>query len=132
MVFQRSYRVRYLALAALGVVFGVVLEALLDPLEGTGGAAFGLLAGLVLGGLVAAYWWSRMRDSLPAADERVRTLERRASRVSHGVLVTGVGLVAIVASVPPIPLPTAPSLWALLVGSIGAHELALEYYRRRM
>jgi len=132
MVHQRSPRVRYLAIFALAVGFGVVLEALLDPLEGTGGAAFGLVTSLVVLGLVGGYWGSRMRASLPTPDERFRTLERRASRVSHGLLLTGVGLVAIAASVPRIPLPTAPSLWTLLVGSIAAHELALEYYRRRI
>lgn len=113
------------------VAGGVVLEAILDPYEGMGLAPLGLLLGIVAGAGVGG-WYFRKCTRFLSDDERIRAIEMRASRLSHGLLVYGVGGLAVLLWVPWSELPAAPLLGSLLVGSIVVHEVAVEYYRRSM
>lgn len=131
-MWSRKKRLKALGLAAAGVVFGVGLEPLLDPFEGTGYAALGLALGLLTLGAIGAHFFGRRFDEIGEIDERQQAIERRASRHSHGVLTAGVGSLALILSLPWVQLPVAALLWALLVGSITVHELSIEYHRRRM
>ncbi|ACV10942.1 hypothetical protein Huta_0757 [Halorhabdus utahensis DSM 12940] len=131
-MWYRAKRVRLLVAFAAAILFGVVLEAAMDPFEGTGIAAIGLLAGMVGMGAVGGYWYWREIRTVPDADERQRSIERRASRLAHGALLLGVtGLGTVLAT----PLYTGP-VWPLLLGLVGlniaVHELSIEYYRRQM
>ena len=129
---SRPSRTLFLAVIAGGVVFGILLEAATDPFEEAGLAWIGLVLGTLVFGGVCGYWYRRTRKSLDEPDERLREIERRGSRLSHGALTVGLAALALVLSVPWVEAPVAPLLWALLVGSLAAHELSVEYYRRRM
>lgn len=128
----RAVRVRLLVAFAAAVLFGVVLEAAMDPFEGTGIAAIGLLAGMVGMGAVGGYWYWREVQTVPDADERQQSIERRASRLAHGALLLGVTGLAIVLATPLYAGPVWPLLGGLVGLNVAVHELAIEYYRRRM
>lgn len=131
-MWYRAIRVRLLVAFAAAILFGVLLEPALDPFEGTGLAAIGLLAGVVTMGAVGGYWYWREIQTVPEADERQQSIERRASRLAHGAMLLGItGLASVLAT----PLYAGP-VWPLLLGLVGlniaVHELAIEYYRRQM
>jgi len=131
-MWSREKRLLSLGLLAAGVVFGVVLEAGMDPFEDQGLAWVGLVVGVLVFAGVGAHWFSRRYESAGDVDERFQEIERRASRWSHGTLTVGVGTLALVLLLPWVQLPVAALLWALLVGSVLVHELSVEYYSRRM
>lgn len=132
-MWSRRKRLKAIGLAGAGVVFGAGLELLLDPFEGTGYAALGLVLGMVALGAIGAHFFGRRFDEAGEIDERKQAIERRASRYSHGTLIAGIGVLAVVVtSLPWANVPVGVVLWTLLIGSVVIHEGSIEYYRRRM
>lgn len=129
---DRNRRRLYFAIAVVGSIFGVVLETAMDSFEEQGLAWVGLFLGVIISGVTASYWYRRKERALDDPDERVREIEWRASRLSHGTLTFGVAALALVLLFPWIDLPIGALLWALLFGSVAAHELSVEYYRRQI
>lgn len=113
-------------------MLGSLLEFAMDPFEATGQAWIGLLGGLLILGPLIAYLYLRKVPLEEDPDERFRRIERRASRITHGVLTIGLGLLALAVSLPWLRSSVWPAIWALLLAGIVVHEGSIEYYRRQM
>ena len=128
----RHARLLYVPMIAAALVAGVAMEAAVDPYEGTGIAALGLVVGALVAGGVGSYWYKRRVAMMDGPDERLQKIELRASRQSHGLLTLGVAGIAAVPSFTFYDGPVTTALWVLLAGSILVHELSIEFYRRQM
>lgn len=131
-MWSRRKRLTLIGLIVASAVAGVALEPLLDPLEDGGLAWVGLLVGVTILGGAGGYWFDRRVEKVGDPDERLQSIELRASRLAHGVLLVGVASTAFLLWFPLVEIPVGPALWVLVVASLLVHEAAIEYYRRRM